>query len=181
MLTQKCKQCGELKPLDGFRVYYNNRKGHYKVCKVCERINSRAKYLNSKSSLRFEESDELSAINDLYDLQRSRGLHPPAQRIKQEDKVMNEVDRLTKLYNDNWTAGVPEGTPEELSRWLSCALDNKPAYYTDDVYEALKAKYRPIVSIDPKKLVPVYDDTYKEVLEKILDRFNVYEDNYELV
>jgi len=38
-ITKICKQSGETKPLDQFRRYYGGRKGTYKTCKFCEKIN----------------------------------------------------------------------------------------------------------------------------------------------
>jgi len=46
------------------------------------------------------------------------------------------------------------------------------------VYEELQKKYRPILRIDEETMLPVYDDTYRDVLQKILERFDKYEDEY---
>ena len=45
MNVKICKQCGQIKPIEQYRKYYGGRKGTYKVCKSCEKINARAKYL----------------------------------------------------------------------------------------------------------------------------------------
>ena len=72
---------------------------------------------------------------------------------------------------------VPD-IPAELSHWLTEPLTEEPEYYQDEVYEQLKAKFRPQTKIDPDTMLPVYDDTYKLVLDKILERFDNYEDAY---
>ena len=72
---------------------------------------------------------------------------------------------------------VPE-VPAELSRWLTEPLTEEPEYYQDEVYEQLKAKYRPKTKIDKDTMLPIYDDTYKPVLDSILERFDDYEDKY---
>ena len=71
MEVKTCRQCGEIKPLSQFRKYYGGRKGTYKMCKVCERVNSREKYLFAKGdSLRQEEKVELKKIQlaDIFQL-----------------------------------------------------------------------------------------------------------------
>ena len=72
---------------------------------------------------------------------------------------------------------APE-VPAELSRWLTESLTEEPEYYQDEVYEQLKTKYRPKTKIDQDTMLPVYDDTYKPILDKILERFDNYEDTY---
>ena len=67
-------------------------------------------------------------------------------------------------------------TPPELLKWLSEKLIADPDYYLDEVYEALKAKYRPVLRINPETLLPEYDETHRVILERILDRFYEYED-----
>ena len=58
-MTKTCKQCGVIKPLEQFRNYYGGRKGTYTICKTCEKINSRVKYLEGKSELNDKEKAEL--------------------------------------------------------------------------------------------------------------------------
>jgi hypothetical protein len=48
----------------------------------------------------------------------------------------------------------------------------------DDVYEELKDIYKPVLRIDEKAMMPVYDTTYSGILDKILERFCTYEDKY---
>lgn len=170
-MTKKCKQCGEVKPLENFRKYYNGRLGSYKVCKACEKINSREKYLRNKGDSMTElDKVELNKIHTLYEMQRACGLQPP-QRRESVSRV-GDLDRLLNKYSDM------DATPTELTQWLTCELTEEPEYYHDVVYADLCAKYRRVVRYDEKSLTPIYDETYKDVLYEILARFDGYEDSY---
>lgn len=74
--------------------------------------------------------------------------------------------------------------PADLKRWLDTSIDDfvaagfTPDYLQEVVYEALKAKYRPQIGTDPVTMLPMYDDTYKTVLNEILRKFDDYEDQY---
>lgn len=74
--------------------------------------------------------------------------------------------------------------PEELQYWLDVdmaewtAADLSPEYLQETIYESLKAKYRPQTGVDKDLYIPTYDDTYKEVLNQILRRFDDYEETY---
>lgn len=180
MNTKICKQCGELKPIEQFRKYYSGRKGNYNTCKVCEKINARAKYLRNKGEqMNYQEEAELDKIERLYEVQRKAGLKPP-NHSERSAPLVDSLDDMIAKYST--APSVPsdrqlEG-PYDLTVWLTCELTEEPDYYLDDVYEKLKAKYRPIERIDPATMQPVYDDTYRDTLEQILGRFNTYEDNY---
>ena len=67
-----CKQCGIIKPIEQFRNYYGGRKGTYTICKTCEKINSRVKYLEGKKELNDNEKLELQSIYQLWETQRRR-------------------------------------------------------------------------------------------------------------
>jgi hypothetical protein len=187
MNAKVCKQCGELKPIEQYRKYYGGRKGTYTTCKICEKINARCKYLRSKETLSDVEQIELDKIEQLYTAQRSAGLQPPrtsAERVKPladslDDMIakykMTSVQLTTEPSDDNC---VVTPVPAALQMWLKCELSEEPDYYLDKVYDELKAKYRPQLHIDTVTLQPVYDDTYKLVLEQILDRFYKYEEEY---
>jgi hypothetical protein len=186
METKQCKQCGEVKPLTQFRQYYGGRKGYYTVCKSCEKINSRAKYLERKMDSRTQlEEVELNKIHRLYDAQRACGLQPPRRDSGRHTKLSDSLDDMINAYESKANI-VPElsefldteAIPAELQQWLSCELTEEPDYYLDKVYEDLKSKYRPVLKIDQETMLPSYDDTYKQVLEVILGRFNDYEDAY---
>ena len=179
-----CKQCGELKPLEQFRNYYGGRKGTYTVCKSCEKINARAKYLRRKGDEISEaEANELSKIEQLYDAQRAAGLQPPNSDNGRSKPVAGSLDDMISKYtNMAVMQSIDEGrdvppVPAELQKWLTESLTEEPDYYLDEVYEELKKIYRPLLSITRDRQ-PVYDDTYKGVLEQILTRFYEYEESY---
>ena len=185
MNTKVCKQCGQLKPIEQFRKYYGGRKGHYNTCKLCEKINARCKYLRSKGDLNRSdaEHEELLKIYRLYEAQRAAGLQPPREESGRRTTLADSLDDMIASYApahaDTFTQNMNAPiAPAELLVWLSCSLTEEPDYYLDEVYEELKAKYRPTLRIDQDTLQPVYDDTYKDVLEQVLDRFYKYEEEY---
>jgi hypothetical protein len=184
MATKPCKQCGELKPVEQFRKYYGGRKGTYNTCKMCEKINSREKYLVGKlneSTITGTEIEELNKIYKLWEYQAGLGLRPP-RRTAEKVPLAESLDTMIERYEiaSKQVAIIKADAPvqPELAKWLIEPLTQEPEYYLDEVYEQLKEKYRPQHSIDSKTMLPVYDDTYKEVLDKILDRFYTYEDTY---
>lgn len=191
MDTKICKQCGKLKPLSNFRHYYGGRQGTYKTCLDCERINTREKYLRRKldeDRISAKEKEELDSIHVLYTVQRSAGLQPP--RSRQDSSTMELVQSMLEQYAVAERAAVTaaidkdmvipgsEDVPDELKIWLTKELTEEPEYYQDTIYEKLREKYRPIIEIDKSTMLPVYDDTYRFVLDAILKRFDDYEDEY---
>lgn len=187
MPTQICKQCGEIKPVAQFRNYYNGRKGTYKTCKMCEKINSREKYLRAKDAqspdgLSDKEQEELDKIHELYDAQRAAGLQPPCANTG-SNSLLSSLDSMIDKYKAMKSSAAPTGpsdvvAPAELQKWLTEELTEAPEYYQDEIYEQLKEKYRPVLRIDQRTMMPVYDTTYAAVLEQIAERFDDYEDNY---
>lgn len=188
MDVKTCKQCGELKPISQFRKYYGGRKGTYKMCKACERINSREKYLVAKGDeLNWEEEAELDKIHRLYEYQRSMGLQPPNKQTSRAS-LSEDLDSMLDKYKDmaaqvGASAGLigalsPLDVPHDLMRWLTEPLDKDPDYYLDEVYDRLCDTYKPCVGIDKASMIPVYDNKYKAILDRILERFNDYEDTY---
>ena len=188
MDVKTCKQCGELKPISQFRKYYGGRRGTYTMCKQCERINSREKYLVAKGeSMNLEEEAELDKIHKLYEYQRSMGLQPPNKQVRRAS-LAEDLDAMLGKYKDmaKKAVGAPSvsvgqdvsDVPYELLSWLTTDLTADPEYYLDEVYEKLRDTYRPCIGIDKATMMPTYDDTYKAILDKILDRFNDYEDSY---
>ena len=77
---------------------------------------------------------------------------------------------------------IPADTPEDLKMWLETPFETwreqslTPEYLNEIVYPTLKAQYRPETGWDAVKLVQTYDDTYKQVLNQISQRFWDYED-----
>lgn len=182
MKAKTCKQCGELKPIEQFRRYYGGRKGTYTMCKQCERINSREKYLVGKADRRTEaEEQELAKIHELYILQSKLGLQPPI-RSGRSTSLVDDLDAAIETYAAMAEqAAVGASTtpaPYELTKWLTEPLTEEPDYYLDEVYEELTNTYRPCTGINRATMMPEYDNTYKDVLDSILDRFNAYEDSY---
>lgn len=188
MDVKTCKQCGELKPISRYRKYYGGRRGTYKVCLDCERINSREKYLTAKGTNRTgDEEAELQRIHMLYEYQRNVGLQPPVKHGGRKP-LTADLDSMIQKYADMsakvqaTTVSMDDleltDTPAELLHWLTDKLDKEPEYYLDEVYEYLKDTYRPCTGINKDTMMPEYDNTYKDVLDRILDRFNDYEDSY---
>ena len=188
MDVKTCKQCGELKPITQYRRYYGGRKGTYTMCKQCERINSREKYLTAKGeSMTWQEEAELEKIHKLYEYQRSMGLQPPNKQTSRTS-LSDDLDSMLDKYKGmaaqvGAAAGLlgdmsPHEVPHDLMKWLTEPLDLDPDYYLDEVYERLRDTYRPCVGIDKASMMPVYDEKYKAILDRILDRFNDYEDSY---
>ena len=66
---------------------------------------------------------------------------------------------------------------QDPSEWVEKGLS--PEYLQETVYESLKAKYRPQLGYDSERGLPIYDDTFKDVLNQILRRFDDYEDSME--
>ena len=187
MEVKTCKQCGEIKPITQFRKYYGGRKGTYTMCKDCERVNSREKYLSAKGDKRDNDEDiELSKIHRLYEYQRSVGLQPPTKQERRTalnadlDSMLDKYRQMSEAVQNNPVAVTLDltGVPSELAQWLTKELVLEPDEYIDDVYERLVEKYRPCTGIDRETMMPIYDNTYKAVLDKILERFTQYEDSY---
>lgn len=165
-----------------FRKYYGGRKGHYRICKNCEKINNREKYLAGKVDLTKSEADELKKIQELWDYQRRAGLSPPNTDRTLLDLQQDLDDSLAeyKQMAEEFEAAAPPeaGTiPEALRIWLTEELVEEPDHYLDVIYEELQNTYRPVTHIGADN-TPVYDDTYRAVLQEILTRFNEYEDEY---
>ena len=184
MDVKTCKQCGELKPITQFRRYYGGRRGTYTMCKACERINSREKYLQSKRPMLTEqETMELAKIHFLWDEQIKLGLQPPSREGRRAS-LNNELDDMLAKYSGmakeiaQSTPATTEQAPYELTRWLTERLEKEPDYYLDEVYDNLLATFRPCTGIDRTTMMPQYDNTHKEILDRILERFNEYEDSY---
>ena len=178
---RKCKQCGEVKQLssDVFRPYYGkNAKGFYRVCRTCERINNRYKYLTGKGDAATKaDLEEIARIEELYDTLRELGLEPPRYGARASSTVHSVVEELLKKKRQQAAEKKEQfGAPTELLDWLDRPLTEKPEYY-EDVYFKLREKYMPVVGTNPDATLK-YDETYKEILDKILKRFDEYEDNY---
>lgn len=178
MNVKKCRQCGELKPLSQYRQYYGGRKGCYTICKQCEKVNSRLKYLEAKEELTELERIERDKILQLYEVQRAAGLRPPQRGKRQTDDALDLDAMISKYAPITKSELSMVAAPAELRKWLTCELTEEPDVYIDDVYEELIKTYRPVLSIDKETMAPVYDESNKDVLDAILKRFYDYEDTY---
>ena len=180
--VRRCKQCGEVKQLSSefCRKYYGeNARGFYRVCKVCESINNRYKYLTGKGDAATQaDLEEIARIEELYDTLRELGLEPPRYGAGSVSTVSSLVEDLLQKKMQQQAAYKKEqfGVPTELAEWLSMPLTEEPEYY-EDVYFKLREKYMPVIGTNPDATLK-YDETYKDILEAILERFDKYEDNY---
>ncbi len=186
--VRKCKQCGEVKQLttEFFRKYYGeNARGFYRVCKTCESINNRYKYLTGKGDAATQaDLEEIARIEELYDTLRELGLEPPrygagsASTIHSlvEDLLQKKMSQIAERKTQLEEIGVEASVPTELLEWLSRPLTGEPEHYID-MYLKLREKYMPVVGMNPDA-TPKYDETYKEIMDQILERFDEYEDNY---
>jgi carboxypeptidase C (cathepsin A) len=178
--VRRCKQCGEVKQLSSefFRKYYGeNARGFYRVCKVCESINNRYKYLTGKGDAATQaDLEEIARIEELYNTLRELGLEPPRYGARTSSTVYSVVEELLKRKQQAVDRKKQFGVPTELLDWLTRPLTEEPEYY-EDVYFKLREKYTPVIGVNSEG-VQQYDETYKEILDQILERFDEYEDNY---
>jgi hypothetical protein len=120
-----------------------------------------------------------------------RGLRVPTMPVQAQEEETS-VDKLLSFYatatpqTQSVIAPVviAQNIPDELTEWLNAdtatwyAQGISPEYLQETVYESLKAKYRPQIGVDKETYLPMYDDTFKDVLNKILRRFDDYEEEY---
>lgn len=178
-------------------------KGRYRLCRACESINSnyrRAKlwvaenlsdghiHFKQDAVLREKMLGIVEQTEKLYKVLERRGLRIPAPiAIKeQEDSAFTAIDSLLTFYKDTAplkpAVVIPSEIPEELAAWLEADFHEwkdcniSPEYLQETIYESLKAKYRPQIGVDKDTYLPIYDDTYKDILNKILRRFDDYEE-----
>lgn len=99
MDTYVCKSCGQEQPVDNYRKYYGGRRGRYRHCKSCEKLEMRRKYLIRRGDAATQEQlEELSKINLLYELRIKNGLFAPGltvKRTRNASDICNE--QLAKL------------------------------------------------------------------------------------
>jgi len=198
---KRCVQCGLLKEAEEFRPYtYSIEKGtggRYRICRTCEKINARYHTLKKQveatsgySGASFDYT-ELHEIQELYAVLEARGLRTPTAAVKV--KPLSDTASLLAFYAEAPTVVKPKvmiatkttvDIPEELSIWLKAPFVEweekglSPEFLQETIYESLKAKYRPQTGVDKERFIPVYDDTFKDVLNEILKRFDDYEEEY---
>ena len=138
---------------------------------------------------------EIEKVEELYRLLEAHGCSTPlSSKAEHSTSIMPSVigSYITEL---NAFYSAPESThktiapqpeeielPNDLQRWLAMTTQDlvmaglTPDYLQETVYESLRAKYRPQIGTDPNTFLPIYDDTYKVTLNKILRLFDDYED-----
>ena len=151
---------------------------------------------------------EIEKIEGIYRLLEARGYSVPTTKRADgpvtlvAPKIDDYLDQLSNFYgvrgSEEATEDRPVATkptapalepeemdvPNDLKRWLEMSPEDfataglTPDYLQETVYESLKAKYRPQTGTDPTTFLPVYDDTYKSVLNQILRKFDDYEDYF---
>lgn len=100
MTYKTCAHCGETRPVDMFRKYYN-RPGLYAFCKMCEKVETRRKYLAGKIRLSVDEKIELDNIIKLYEYQSSLGLRSNKKsKVKVADIVAEQLSKKMTQSND---------------------------------------------------------------------------------
>lgn len=204
--VKRCVQCGILKDESEFRRYkysvLKHTEGRYRICRACEAIN--ANYKQSKVWVEThkygDDPDKFNRINgfvvnteQLYKTLEAKGLRVPAAvatepRVK--DDSFEQVQQLLQFHmSTSPQPAIQEElhkatVPDELQQWLNISPavwieeDISPEYLQETVYESLKAKYRPQIGVDRETYLPIYDDTYKQILNMILRKFDDYEENY---
>ena len=189
-----------------FRPYTYSRgksePSRYRICRDCESINTtyrRARAQLDKGGLSLAESSQLSEtvskILQLYRALEAKGLQVPEYGSKKKKPAAETaVDKLLAFYGQQPQEQARQSTvdipmeidiPEDLNIWLTQDVNEwiekglSPEYLQETVYESLKAKYRPQLGYDSERGLPIYDDTFKDVLNQILRRFDDYEDSME--
>ena len=130
-------------------------------------------------------------IQDLYQTLEEHGLRIPKIYEGKREDTLDSVNSLLSFYEATKPitstiapTSLLTALPEELQGWLDVDTDEwkaagvSPEYLQETVYESLKAKYRPQTGVDKNTYLPIYDDTYKDMLLKILRRFDDYEEEY---
>lgn len=137
--------------------------------------------------------NQLVRIEKLYETLEDQGLSVPAysKSPTQQDTMDTQIEKLLAFYGAAQEGQhviptdttVPENTvPEDLQIWLDqepsewAAAGLSPEYLQETVYESLRVKYRPQTGFDKQRGLPIYDDTYRLILNSILRRFDDYEE-----
>lgn len=189
-----------------FRPYTHSRgksePSRYRICRDCESINTtyrRAREQYDAGGLPMSEScalgETIDKISRLYAALEAKGLQVPEYGVKKKKSAAETaVDKLLAFYGQQPQEQARQSTvdipmeidiPDDLKVWLEQDVNEwnekglSPEYLQETVYESLKAKYRPQLGYDSERGLPIYDDTFKDVLNQILKRFDDYEDSME--
>lgn len=147
---------------------------------------------------------EYDKIDNLYKALETRGLKTPLSFAKSKPTV-SPVDQIFQFYGVPEKPAtqqqpyekkamqapkiptapeVQDVVPSDLQTWLDGTMESwnehelSPEFLQETIYESLKATYRPQIGVDPDTYMPIYDDTYKDMLNAILRRFDEYEEIY---
>lgn len=147
---------------------------------------------------------EIRKIESLYKALEDRGLKTPLSRSRTKS-VISPVDQIFQFYGiaeqthtaeqpaEKRVAPIPKIPtapevqniiPSDLQVWLDQDMQEwidqelSPEFLQETIYESLKATYRPQIGVDQNTYMPIYDDTYKDMLNSILRRFDEYEEMY---
>lgn len=135
----------------------------------------------------------VSRIERLYETLEAQGFSVPQYGDSPARQLTSDqtIDQLMAFYGVSASGrpGIPtdenvpqDVVPEDLQVWLDQDMQEwidaglSPEYLQETVYESLRAKYRPQIGFDRDRGLPIYDDTYKLVLNNILRRFDDYEE-----
>lgn len=124
--------------------------------------------------IRINPEQRLESLMQRY----STGTATPVSAVQQPSDAATQAPSEATVPVD--TTDVPEG----LQQWLTGSFDEwyeklfTPEYLNESVYPTLKSAYRKEIGWNAVTLTPEYDDTYKDVLNRISDRFWDYEDWY---
>lgn len=201
--VKRCTQCGILKDEELFRLYTysrsKNTSGRYRICKSCEAINQaykRAKQWLEENNNKPDVDAKVVAHNlvivgkteQLYKILENKGLRLPVTQEPKEEQP-TQLEQLLNYYGDFTPAkaitpaSIAMDTPDELREWLEADPQEwkenliSPEFLQETIYESLKAKYRPQTGVDRSTYLPIYDDTYKDILNQILKKFDDYEED----
>jgi predicted lipoprotein len=151
------------------------------VCKSCEKINQRYKYLNKKPNRLSSDETEIQLIQELYNVQRTQGLKPPGTVETEPIDIVAAIARQqaqaikAPVQVDSTKA---DGIPHDLQHWLTLDLQ---AFKPDDleqVSDELIAKYRKPIGVNQVTMEPIYDEQYRDALKEVIKRFDDYEEHY---
>lgn len=146
--------------------------------------------LGCDTSTYMKMKEIVEKTEQLYSILEARGHRTPRpilQKKVQEPTHVCAVDNLLAFYSEpapvtTVAVQTKREIPDELSYWLEVDVqewrdnDISPEYLQETIYESLKAKYRPQTGINKETYMPTYDDTFKDVLNEILRRFDDYEE-----
>lgn len=205
MAYKKCMQCGVVKPEKQFKIKYSLADGtpqRSKFCRQCEADTKLFNDLSAAGQLTEQQQGILSKFRTIFLLLERQGLSTPMSRSRKAPQQsvsarLEELGDIVGMSTESQVAAKPMSTPlveasaditpdaaAQLNAWLVedfsvwYAKNYEPDYLASVIYPTLKATYRPEVGWDDEAMLPLYDDTCKQQLDTISDRFWDYEDWY---